>query len=302
MIPFNTPYQQWRWQRQQKQHRLTQGRLTTAEAAAQLSGDGAIPLASVPDSKKDSLISIPAEVEGHLLLVAPPDSQWRAHLISILVHWPSAALVVDPDGSFYQKTGQFRDTLWGKVYSIPGYRFNLNEYYRCWNGDAAAKLHRFLMWPVPAAETWPLDHSVALIHALGLYSFHHKRNPMQDLLDAAATNLLQVLEALATVPDAWHHGCRFTKGLSPRDALLDADVVHSFALFSQQMQRYQKTYASFTIESVSDVLPKAWTQVKHTLYLTYTMAEMSEMVGLVAALVDGIRRYHHTFGRYRKLL
>ena len=295
-------HQKWLWRRQEKQHRLSQGRLTTTEAAVQLSAEGHIPLASVPNHKEAATISIPVDVDGHLLLVAPPDSNWRDHLTMILVYWPGPALVVDPDGYLYQQTGYFRDTLWGKVYAIPGYRFNLARYYPFWGADAAAKVHNFLIPPVSDAEAWLLDRSVPLIQALGYYSFFHKRNPMQVLLDAAVTDLYYVLEALATVPAAWQQARRFTKGLSPWKALSEPDVVHCFTLFARQMRPYQKTYASFVVEKAEDVIPHNWSKQKSTLYLTSPLTQQGELAGLTAALVDGIRQHHHTHGRYQNLL
>jgi hypothetical protein len=294
--------QRLRLARRQKQHRLAQGRLTSAEAAGRLSVEGHIPLAAVPGLTSNPFVAIPADDPGHLLLVAPPDSGWREHLAVTLAHWPAAALVVDPGGYLYQQTGYLRDTTWGQVYAIPGYRFNLARYYRFWDADAASRLLSFLMAPVPAAEEWRLAHLVTLVQALGCYSLHHRCDPLQLLLDAAHTNLMQVLAGLETVSPAAHEIRRFTKGLPAWSVFRDPDVVRAFALFTRQMQRYQKLYASFTVETAADVLPGNWIQQKGSLYLTIPPAELFELSGLAAALVDGVVRYHFSHGRYEKLL
>ena len=187
--------------------------MTTAEAAVRLSAEGHIPLAAVPGRKDNPHVAIPADGAGHLLLVAPPDSAWREQLAVTLAQWPAAALVVDSGGYLYRQTGYLRQTAWGNVYAIPGYRFNLARYYPFWDADAARRLLDFLMPPVPAGEEWLPAHLVTLVQALGYYSFHHKRNPLQVLLDAANTDLLRVLAALETVAQAGHHARRFTKGL-----------------------------------------------------------------------------------------
>lgn len=294
--------QQWLWKRRQKQHRLAQGRLTISEAAAQLSIEGNIPLATVTGQTVSAEFAIPTEDDGHLLLVAPPDSKWREHLANILIRWPGAALIADPNGSLYLRTGHLRDTTWGKVYAIPGYRFNLARYYPFWDLDSAVKLHNFLVPPAPPADEWLLDNSVSLMQALGHYSFFHKRNPIQTMLDAAAADLYNVLSALSTVPTAWPHASRFIKGLSLEKALSDSDIVRSFALFARQMRRYQKTYSSFAIEQAEDVLPHDWAKEPNAVYLTYSLNNQQKLAGLTAALIDGLRRYYHTYGRYSPLL
>lgn len=294
--------QQWRFARRQKQHRLAQGRLTAEEAAVRLSVEGHIPLAAVPGRKDNRLVAVPADGAGHLLLVAPPDSGWREQLAMTLAQWPAAALVVDPGGYLYQQTGYLRQTAWGKVYAIPGYRFNLGRYYPLWNADAARRLLDFLMPPVPAGEEWLLTHLVALVQALGCYSLHHKRNPLQVLLDAANTDLLRVLAALETVTLAGYHARRFTKGLPDWMALEDPDVLHCFTFFTWHLQRYQKMYASFAMDPGEDVIPPTWIQKKGSLYLTFSLAQLPEQSGLAAALVDGLFRFHQTHGCYENLL
>ncbi|MFZ0545028.1 MAG: hypothetical protein WAM60_06305 [Candidatus Promineifilaceae bacterium] len=295
--------QRWRWQQQQKQHRLAQGRLTAEEAAFQLSAKGHIPLAAIPGHKDRPDIAIPTDAGGHLLLVAPPDSGWRDQLAMTLYHWPAAALVVDPGGRLYQQTGYFRETVWGKVYTVPGYAFNLVHYYRFWDSEPARRLHHFLVkTSPPEAEDWLLDHSAVLVEAIGYYGYHYKRNPLHLLLDAARTDLFQVLEALNTVDELDYLVTWFSMDLPPWEAFYDEDVRHSFALFRHQMARYQHLYGSFFIDNTINTIPKTWVEEKGSLYLTFSPAEMADLSGLAAAIVDGIHRYHLTHGGYEPLL
>ena len=63
-------HQAWRLRRQQKQHRLSQGRLTANEAAILLDQEGHIPLAGLPLGKNDAkTVYLPMEDKGHLLLL-----------------------------------------------------------------------------------------------------------------------------------------------------------------------------------------------------------------------------------------
>lgn len=295
--------QRRRWQRQQKQHRLAQGRLTAGEAALKLAAKGHIPLAAIPGWKDRPNIAIPTNVDGHLLLVAPPDSGWRDQLAMTLYYWPAAALIVDPGGRLYQQTGYFRETVWGKVYTVPGYAINLARYYRFWESEPARRLHRFLVQTSPPiAEDWLLDHSAVLVEAIGYYGYHYKRNPLHLLLDAARTDLFQVLEALHSVDELHRLVTWFSMDLPPWEALYDEDVRHSFALFCHQMARYQHLYGSFFVDNTINTIPKTWVEAKGSLYLTFSPDEMADLSGLAAAIVDGIHRYHLTHGGYEPLL
>jgi hypothetical protein len=76
MKNIKTLHKQRQFQRQQAQHRLAQGRLTAAEAAAQLGGEAAIPLVTVQPNKGEP-VTIGMDGQpfgGHLLVVAPANS------------------------------------------------------------------------------------------------------------------------------------------------------------------------------------------------------------------------------------
>ena len=98
------------------------------------------------------------------------------------------------------------------------------------------------------------------------------------------------------MPAVLPKGCR--TGL----ALEDPDVLHFFSFFTRQLQRYQKMYASFAVDPGEDVLPHTWIQQQGSLYLTFSPAQLPELSGLAAALVDGLFRYHQSYGRYDNLL
>lgn len=302
MEKIRSLYTSWNYRRRQKQHRLVQGRLTPDEAVMHLAGEGHMPLATVWGTQNETTIHIPAEDAGHLLLVAPPDSGYSEQLGRILIHWPGAALIIDPTGSLYRQTGYFRETGWGKVYAVPGYRFNLARYYPFWDVEAASRLHRFLISLGSKEEAWLRGRSVSLLQALGHFCFAHRINPMQLLLDAASTDLLSVLAALESVPAARQLALIFSKGQSVQQALADPDVVRSFDLFCQALAPYQRLYPTLDMEESEALLPHDWMTQPRSLYVTYPYAKQLAIAGITAALIEGVRQYHHTYGRFQKLL
>ncbi|MCA9936743.1 MAG: hypothetical protein KC415_22565 [Anaerolineales bacterium] len=297
--------QTWRLRRQQKQHRLAQGRLTADEAASLLNQEGHIPLADIPSGKNDAkTVFLPLEDKGHLLLVAPPDSHWREQLAAAVGLWPGAVLAADPDGWLYQQTGYMRNRLGKSVYTIPGYRFNLARYFPFWDESVAWDLHRYLMnvGAVRPEEQWPLEWTAPLLNAVGLYSYAHKLNPMHVLLNAANDNMLRVLTALETELEASQQVYEFTKGQTPWRAIHDPEVVQSFHLFCRQLRPYQSLYHTFSLKSAQDTIPAKWVSAQGALYLTYAHRSWAEVNGLAAALVDGMFAYHCTHGEYKPLL
>jgi len=304
---IQTFIQAWRRTRQQKQHRLDQGRLTAKEAATRLPDSGEMPLATLPVSHGTlPTVYTTADKRGHLLIVTPPDRPWRDQLTLTLTHWPGAALVVDADGRLYQKTAAARQNLYGPVYPLPGYRLWANNLLRIWLPEAAFPLHRFLM---PAAlhtasvEDDDVARTVSLICAVGFYSLTHKRNPFQLLLDMALTDMLTALMALETVPQARLHVRHFTKGQPPQLAIYDAATVQAFAWFSHQLWRYQEAYTTFAMpEDQKDMIPDYWSRVAGTLYITYPCGKLAELMGLVAAMVSSQLVAHQTYGLSKPLL
>jgi hypothetical protein len=188
------------------------------------------------------------------------------------------------------------------VYAVPGYRFNLARYYPFWDAEAARRLHNFLIPPGSADEVWLRERSASLLQALGHYSFAHRINPMQLLLDAASTDLLSVLAALDSVPAARQLALIFTKGQSVQQALADPDVVRSFDLFCRALSPYQRLYPTLDMEESEALLPHDWMTQPRSLYVTYPYAKQLAIAGITAAFIEGVRQYHHTYGRFQKLL
>lgn len=117
---IQTLIQAWRRTRQQKQHRLDQGRLMANEAATRLPDSGEMPLAKLHVSYGTMPpVYTTADKRGHLLIVSPADRPWREQLTLTLTHWPGAALVVDPDGRLYQQTAAARQNLYGLDIRFP---------------------------------------------------------------------------------------------------------------------------------------------------------------------------------------
>lgn len=305
---MQTFIQAWRRTRQQKQHRLDQGRLTANEAATCLPDSGEMSLAKLGVSHGTMpTVYTTADKRGHLLIVSPPDRPWRDQLTLTLTHWPGSALVVDPDGRLYQRTAAGRQKAYGPVYAIPGYRLRATNLLRLWGLEEARQLHRFLLPDaIPLTQTDEAvvaNPTVSLFCAVGLFAQAHKRNPLQVLLDMALSDMLTALAALETVPQARLHVRAFTKGQPPQLAIYDGATVQAFTWLSQQLWRYQAAYTTFALpEEQRNVIQDYWSGVKGTLYLTYASSQLADMAGLVATLVNSQLVAHQTYGQGQPLL
>lgn len=305
---IQTQLQAWRRTRQQKQHRLNQGRLTANEAATHLPDSGELPLAQLRVSHGTMpTVFTTADKRGHLLIVTPPGRPWRDQLTLTLAHWPGAALVVDPNGRLYRQTAAGRQKEYGPVYAIPGYRLGATNLLRFWQLEEARQLHHFLLPEAipltPNEDTVVGNPTLSLFCAVGLFAQANKCNPFQVLLDLGLTDMLTALAALETVPQARLHVRAFTKGQPPQLAIYDAATVQAFAWLSQQLWRYQAAYTTFALpEEQRNVIQDYWLRVKGTLYLTYTSRQLADMGGLVAALVNSQLVAHQTYGQGQPLL
>ena len=305
---IQTQLQAWWRTRQQKQHRLAQGRLTANEAATRLPDSGELPLAKLRVSHGTMpTVYTTADKRGHLLIVAPPGRPWRDQLTLTLAHWPGAALVVDPDGKLYRQTAAGRQKAYGSVYAIPGYRLGATNLLRFWQLEEARQLHHFLLPEAipltPNEDTAVGNPTLSLFCAVGLFAQANKCNPFQVLLDLALTDMLTALAALETVPQARLHVRAFTKGQPPQLAIYDAATVQAFTWLSQQLWRYQAAYTTFALpEEQRNVIQDDWSRVKGTLYLTYASSQLADMGGLVAALVNSQLVAHQTYGQGQPLL
>ena len=304
-------YTSWRLARQQKQHRLAQGRLTANEAAVRLPDNGELPLTRLPVSHGATpTVYTTAENRGPLLIVAPSGSPWREQLCLTVSYWPGAALIMDPDGRLYQQTAALRQIVRGPVYAHPGYQLRGDSLLRFWQEESAFQLHRLLLSAhsltkgVTEKEIQvATNRTVSLMCAIGRYSQVHKRHPFQLLLDVALTDMLRALAALETVPQARLHVRHFTKGQSPHLAIYDAATVQAFSWFCHQLWPYQAAYDAFALSpDKAGIVPEHWFREKQTVYLTYSVSQMAEMAGLVATIVHSQLLAHQTYGGGQPLL
>lgn len=305
-MPIETFFSQRRFRREQEEHRLAQGRLTEAEAAQNLACTlPAIPLATVLD-KTETPVAVGLDqfdkYRGHILVIAPPHLPWQEQLTAVLREWPDAAFVIDPQGIQYTLTGARRRQFRGPVYTLPGHHFHLAYYYRIWHEDEARRLHGYLMSPYDLRQQGLIDRTLSLFVACGHYGYALKRNLIQVLLDAAASNLLDVLTGLEAVPRARQAARQFTKGLSPAEAIQDKTTAAAFTCFSRQLQRYQEQFQTITMDYPEEVIGRDWVENHGTIYLTYDYETLAELKGLVAAIITGLVRYHLSHGRYRPCL
>lgn len=304
MNTFHSMLKQRQFQRRQEEYRLTQGRLTAVEAAEMLAGEHAIPLCTAQPQKGEPVtIGMDGQpVGGHLLVVSPPSGGWFDQIICTLAQWPDAALVVDTGGRLHARTGHFRQKGIGPVYTLPGYRLDLGQYYRFWDEGQAQKLHGYLLPPYPPEVEWLAVRSVALFAAIGHFAYVYKRNLMQVLLDVASCDMRLALEGLETIPYARLYVRQFSKGQSPPEAIHDPELVQAFTLFTNQLARYQAYYSLFASEPAQEVISRNWVQARSTIFLTYDQVRLAEMGGLVTAVVAGLVRYHLSHGEHKRLL
>ncbi|MCA9986499.1 MAG: type IV secretory system conjugative DNA transfer family protein [Anaerolineales bacterium] len=295
------------WQQQQahQQLRRAQGQLSEAEAADKLAGEGFVPLAEAHGRYRQlAPINLPEQqLEGHLLVVAPPGRGQEAQLAATLYAWPDAAIVIDPSGEQYRRSGRFRQVMIGPVYQVPGYRISLDKYYLLHSPDDAAELYRYLMVTRDAAERPLLDHAYHLFVALGRYAQLKQLNAIQVLLDGAASPPSKVLPALDAEPGTRPWLRRFTNNKPPNLAQQDANTLAAFAAFSRQMRRYQAHFDTICPEQVTkDILPRDWAGRKGTVYIGYDPAALAKLGGLIASIVAALVRYHLSYGQAQRLL
>jgi hypothetical protein len=305
-MPIETFFSQRRFRREQEEHRLAQRRLTEAEAAQHLASTlPAIPLATVLD-ETETPVAVGLDqfdkYRGHILVIAPHHLPWQEQLTAVLREWTEAALVIDPQGYQYALTGARRRQLRGPVYTLPGHHVQLGYYYRIWHEDEARRLQGYLMSPNDPRQQGLIDRTLSLFVACGHYGYALKRNLIQVLLDAAASNMLDVLTGLEAVPLARQAARQFTKGLSPAEAVHDQTTAAAFTCFSRQLQRYQEQFQTITMDYPEEVIGRDWVENHGTIYLTYDQESLAELKGLVAAIITGLVRYHLSHGQYRPFL
>jgi hypothetical protein len=293
--------------RRQKQHRQKQGRLNAAEALAQLPQENLLlPLALLKDGQKNaSTVGVAAERLGHMLVVGPPDSGCSWHLTHTLRLWPFAALVVDPTDLQYRRTGQTRQVHYGTVFHTPGYKFHLGGYYSLHDPLDAQRLHRYLMFPCQPDDRDGANRALSLFIAIGRFAAVKQRNGVRVLLDAANSNVRAVLQGLEQVEAAREHLYQFTDGLNAAEAVREPAVAAHFAAFARLLQPYQSHYDMVCpLPTGHDglVIPPGWVKQKCTLYLTHDEEVLRETVGMFAAIISALLRYHMTHGDYRPLL
>ena len=295
------------WQQRQahQQLRLAQGRLSEAEAADKLAGEGFIALAEAHGrNHQPSTIHLnEQQLDGHLLVVSPPGRGQDEQLTNTLYAWPDAAIVIDPLGEQYRCSGRFRQVMIGPVYQLPGYRVPLDKYYLLHSKDDAAELYHYLMVTRDAEERPSLDLAFHLFVALGRYAQLKNLNALQVILDGVVSPMNRVLPALDVEPEVHSWLRSFTNGLAPAEAVSDAQTITAFAALTHQLHRYQSHIDTICPElTAKEILPRDWAAQKGTVYITYDSITLAEIGGLIASIVAALVRYHLSFGNAQRLL
>lgn len=299
--PLPAHFQQ---QRQMKAHRRQQGQLEEAEAAARLATRSGVVMAVVRDAnRRPVMVGRPFADQGHLLVTAPTRSGKGLNLTEVLLHWPGAAVVVDPKAEQWARTAGFRRRYLGPVYHLPGHQIPLSRYFNLNDADDLQELHGQLLRPDQDLQRIFADKSLSLMQAVAHFAAARRLDPLRVLLDVAADDWQQVLLGLDAAPAARPFLRQFTNGQSPQAVMAsDRFVASAYGTFTTRLFGYQKHIDTICPRAPQWTLPQEWALQRATVYLTYSLNELQGVGGVVAAILAGLMRDHMKHGRRAPLL
>jgi hypothetical protein len=291
--------------RAMERHRRQQGQLEGPEIAELLKLESGLPLVEVQDKKKKA-VTVGLDLtrgQGHVLVTAPTQGGKGLHLTAVLAKWPAAAVVIDPKSEQYARTAGLRQHVYGPVYHLPGHQVHLARYYNFLDDDDIMELHDQLLRPGEDFQRIFADKSLPFFKAVGHFARARRLNPLRVLLDAAEDDLVQVLAALDSVPEARPFVRQFTNGRPPEKIDgSDRFLSSAYGTFTTRLFPYQKHIDTICPTTPANVLPPDWVSHKSTLYITYSLVDLQGVGGVVAAILAGLMRDHVTRGRKQRLL
>lgn len=272
-----------------------QGRMTAGEVVAALGIEKGVPLALVAADGATRTVGLDyLRAEGHVMVVAPTRAGKGLQLTDALLHYPGAALVIDPKGEQMARTAALRSKL-GPVCRIPGHQVHLSAYYRhLRDRDEVIELHYHLLKPWASRESIFAEKALSLFTAVGLFAEATGRNPLRLLLDLAESHPVQALTALRTVAAARRHVDIFTNGALPAAYHEDKFVTSALGNFTTRLAPYQQhidTIAPPDLGRRDLIIDPDWVAQRGTVYVTYGLHELRAASGVVAALVAAMLRY-----------
>jgi type IV secretion system protein VirD4 len=282
-------------QRRHERQWQAQGRLPGEEAAEKLAIEEGVPLAEVTVTKKRSVtVGIDYETgEGHALVTGPTRCGKGLHLTGTLLKWPGAAIVVDPKAEQFKRTAGHREKHFGPVYRLPGHQVHLSYYYdHLLDRDSLLELHGHLLRPGQSRERIFADKSRSLFTAVAHFARARRLNPLRVLLDVGESDPVVAMHGLETVAAAKPYVRLFTDGLPPAKYQENRFATSAFGTFTTQLAGYQKHVDTIApTRNGETVIPRDWAAQNTTIYITYPLADLEGVGGVVSAIMAGLMRY-----------
>jgi type IV secretion system protein VirD4 len=282
-------------QRRHERQWLAQGRLPDDEVAEKLAIENGVPLAEVTVTKKRTVtVGIDYEAgEGHALVTGPTRCGKGLHLTATLLKWPGAAIIVDPKGEQFKRTAGHREKHFGPVYRLPGHQVHLAYYYdHLLDQDSLLELHGHLLRPGQSRERIFADKSRSLFTAVAHFARARRLNPLRVLLDVAESDPVVAMQGLETVAAAKQYVRLFTDGLQPAKYQENRFATSAFGTFTTQLAGYQKHIDTIApARNDATVIPRDWAAQRATIYITYPLADLEGVGGVVSAIMAGLMRY-----------
>jgi type IV secretion system protein VirD4 len=282
-------------QRRHERQWQAQGRLPGEEAAEKLAIEEGVPLAEVTVTKKRSVtVGIDYETgEGHALVTGPTRCGKGLHLTGTLLKWPGAAIVVDPKAEQFKRTAGHREKHFGPVYRLPGHQVHLSYYYdHLLDRDSLLELHGHLLRPGQSRERIFADKSRSLFTAAAHFARARRLNPLRVLLDVGESDPAVAMHGLETVAAAKPYVRLFTDGLPPAKYQENRFATSAFGTFTTQLAGYQKHVDTIApTRNGETVIPRDWAAQNATIFITYPLADLEGVGGVVSAIMAGLMRY-----------
>lgn len=306
-IAISEPNQLVQEQRRHQAEEKAQGRLPNDEIGEKLQITQGVLAAQVTTAKKKRVtVGVDYKTgEGHMLVVGPTRSGKGLHLTQTLLHWPGAAIILDPKGEQFARTAGERQKRFGSpIYRLPGHQIHLAYYYDNFQDqDSLFELHDHLLRPQQSRDRIFADKSRVLFSASSEYASAYNLNPLRVLLDGAACNPIMVLAALESVPAAKEYVRLFTDGLPPEKLHENRFATSAYGTFTTMLGSYQKHIDTIApVRNNPLVIPRDWAAQGATIYITYSLNDLQGVGGVVAAIIAALMRYQMRQERNDRLL
>jgi hypothetical protein len=267
-----------RQRRAARRHAEAQGRPLPAEVVRKLKlhSDG-LPLGLV----NDQMVGIPYGADaGHVAVIAPTRSGKGLHLTETLLHWPGAAVVVDPKGEQWDRTAGTRAQS-GPVYRLPFHGLDLLAYFDRHDPLDLQELHSHVLRPWQDREKIFAEKSLALFHAAVQVGDATGQHPLRLLLQWADGGLGTAMHEAR--PHAAAKVDQFLDGDRPGEEL-NRFTQSAWGTFTTRVGPFVPHVATVTGGDV----PRDWVHQGATVYLTYPLDQLQTVGPFASAIIAGL--------------